>query len=354
MAAGLSSSLRARTAECARAIWKEEVTEMRNRATPLIIAVALGGLLPAAGHAQLTPYSQDFEGFTQSDPSALGNDGWLVYGNVFASNGTTYIYGYGPFPAPNDGFAFCQIDLGQGGAEQGFQQLVVFSDYNNADHAAGRIIESNVYREQTVGAGDVGHTWVFAFQAKLGNLVAPSTAAAFIKTLNPSAGYALTNLIVEDMTSIPATWSGYTLSITIDASLVGQLLQIGFLNKATLYVSSGVFYDNLDFHLDTSGVGAPPSSVAPGLSLRQNYPNPFNPSTRIGFALDRPSTVEIAVYDLAGRKVATLQRGELGIGEHVAMWDGRADNGAPVASGEYRYVLTTRSGRVSRSMVLLK
>ena len=32
------------------------------------------------------------------------------------------------------------------------------------------------------------------------------------------------------MTSIPATWGSYSLSITIDAGLVGQILQFGFEN----------------------------------------------------------------------------------------------------------------------------
>ena len=39
----------------------------------------------------------------------------------------------------------------------------------------------------------------------------------------------------------------FTLSIVIDASLDGQLLQIGFQNIATNYEGSGIFYDNINF-----------------------------------------------------------------------------------------------------------
>jgi hypothetical protein len=194
------------------------------------------------------PYSQDFEGLVQSDISALGNDGWLVFGNVF-DPAWTYLYGYGPFPAPNDGAAFCQIALGEGGAAQGAQVLVVFSDYNNGDHGLGNWIESNVFQEQIIGPGDVGETWVFDFQAKLGNLTGSTTALAFIKTLDPNAGFATTNFITVDMTSIPTTWSDYSLSIVIDASLDGQILQFGFANTATNYESSGIFYDNVNFYI---------------------------------------------------------------------------------------------------------
>jgi hypothetical protein len=316
----------------------------------LAAATLLICLVPVAAQA-VVAYSQDFEGLGQLDPNALASDGWKVFGNVSSPTGT-YLYGYGVYVAPNDGSGFCQIDINQGGIEQGFQQLSVYSDYNNGDHALGNIIESNVFQEQTVTAGDVGKTFKFTFDAKLGNLVGPSTAAAFIKTINPAAGYALTNFISLDMTATPATWAGYSISIPIDASLVGQLLQFGFLNTASLYVSSGVFYDNVVFAEDT--LSDVPSGLAPGVSLRQNYPNPFNPSTRIEFSLAEAGDVELSVFDLAGRRIATLQQGSLAAGDHYVTWNGRTDAGLPVATGRYNYVLKTRAGESTRSMVLLK
>jgi len=324
---------------------------MRNRATALCALALLIGLVPAAAHAALAPYSQDFELLDQASPTALADDGWLVYGNVFTPTGT-YLYGYGPFPAPNDGFGFCQIDMLQGGAEQGLQQLVVFSDYNNADHANGNLVESNTYQEQTIGAADVGKIWTFEFQAKLGNLEGSSTALAFIKTLDPASGYALTNFITVDMTTIPVTWGGYNLSITILPSLEGQLLQFGFANTATLYEGSGVFYDNVVFH-QTGDISAVPDADA-AVVLGQNYPNPFNPTTSIDFSLAAPQQVDLTVYDLAGRRVATLQSGPMAAGDHHVTWNGRAADGSPAPSGQYCYVLATPTGRVARSMVLLK
>ncbi|MFO7655096.1 MAG: hypothetical protein R6X25_14955 [Candidatus Krumholzibacteriia bacterium] len=219
---------------------------MKSSAKAIGAVAVLVCLIPAAAFA-LQPYSQDFEGLVQTDTGALANDGWLVFANVFGPD-WSYWYGYGPFPAPNDGPAFSQIVTGEGGAAQGTQQLVVISDYNNADHGNGAFIESNVFQEQTVTAGDVGQTWFFGFDAKIGNLEGSTTALAFIKTLDPGSSYAMTNFITVDMTAIPATWSDFGLSIVIDPGLVGQILQFGFANTATNYAGSAVFYDNVIFN----------------------------------------------------------------------------------------------------------
>jgi hypothetical protein len=56
-----------------------------------------------------------------------------------------------------------------------------------------------------------------------------------------------TNFITVDMTNTPVTWQPYSLTITIDDSLPGQVLQIGFSSTATNYEGSGVFYDNINW-----------------------------------------------------------------------------------------------------------
>ncbi len=325
---------------------------MQKRAMAALAAALLICLIPVSGFAVVTPFSQDFEGLTLADEGALATDGWLVYGNVFAPGGA-WMYGYGTFPAPNNGLGFCQVNENQGGVEQGAHQLVIFSDYENGDHAGGNLIEANTFQEQTITAENVGQTWNFSFQTKRGNLGGSSTAMAFIKTLNPAAGWSVTNFITFNTTAIDTTWIGHTLSIDITPDLVSQILQIGFTCSATLYESSAVFYDNIVFaEYDPSGV--PNAATAPGMSLRQNYPNPFNPMTRIEFALEKPGNVDISVYDVAGHRVATLQQGSLNAGEHFVTWTGTTDAGASAAAGQYWYVLKTATGQVAQSMTLVK
>ncbi len=199
-------------------------------------------------------YEQDFESFDLMNVNALADDGWIVFGNVFDGSTMDFLYGYGPFVAPNDGAAFSALVSGQGGAEQGAQQVSIYSDYNNTDHSNGHTIESNVFRERSITAADVGRTLFFGFDAKRGNINDPSDALcpcsskafAFIKTLDPDAGFATTNFVQQDATALPEIWERYEISLAVDSGLDGQLLQVGFTCTATLFQPSANFYDNVE------------------------------------------------------------------------------------------------------------
>jgi flagellar hook assembly protein FlgD len=88
--------------------------------------------------------------------------------------------------------------------------------------------------------------------------------------------------------------------------------------------------------------------------LRPNYPNPFNPRTRIDFMVPEAGKVEIAVFDILGRRVTTLIESELTAGPHSVEWSGTDHSGNRVASGIYFYRMTTVRTTETRKMVLLK
>ena len=73
---------------------------------------------------------------------------------------------------------------------------------------------------------------------------------------------------------------------------------------------------------------------AAGVSL-VNFPNPFNPRTTIRFELPRAGSVQLAVFDVAGRLVRVLVETELDQGAHDTDWDGRDASGRKVGSGSY-------------------
>ncbi|MFK8013947.1 MAG: hypothetical protein AB8G17_00725 [Gammaproteobacteria bacterium] len=213
----------------------------------LALFTALTIMSAPTSSAALMGYSQDFESLDQTSGSALADDGWLVGANVFDPSGANFLYNYFTFPAPNGGAAFSGIDIGQGGAAQGDQQLSVYNDYNNGDHGVGNRIEANVFQEQIIDASDEGSIWSFSFDAKEGNIEGASTSLAFIKVLDPNAGFAQTDFVMIDMTSIGTGWSSFDLSVDIDAGQAGQILQFGFINVASNFEGSGMFYDNIEF-----------------------------------------------------------------------------------------------------------
>jgi hypothetical protein len=94
--------------------------------------------------------------------------------------------------------------------------------------------------------------------------------------------------------------------------------------------------------------------VPAALHLSQNYPNPFNPTTRIAFDLNVSGSVELAIYDMSGRKVAVLIDGALEAGRHEAFWNGMTSEGREVPSGVYFCRLVTSTESISRKLVLLR
>ncbi len=88
--------------------------------------------------------------------------------------------------------------------------------------------------------------------------------------------------------------------------------------------------------------------------LHPLHPNPFNPRTTVSFELAQAGHVEVEIYDARGRMLKRLFEGQLTAGPHELRWDGRDENGARLASGVYRVLLSTAGGTQTRAAVLVK
>jgi hypothetical protein len=95
--------------------------------------------------------------------------------------------------------------------------------------------------------------------------------------------------------------------------------------------------------------------------LEQNYPNPFNPTTVIRFSVGEAEAglsgtvpVLIELYDVAGRRIATLKDAPLPSGEYSVSWNGTDSRGKQVSSGVYFARLQVGAKVYSRKMVLLR
>jgi len=226
------------------------------------VAALAAALFSPVSHAALLDYSEDFEGLNAADGGALGGAGWKVFGAVFTGGGD-FKFGFGPFAAPNGGPSFSAIASGEGGPAQGSQYLNAYSDYNccgNPDqgHRNGTdVVEAIVFQEFTIDGIVDATTWIFSFDVKNPSIdgcnapndgTAQARCVAFIKTLDPSAGFSVTNLIEFDASNASSDeWARQSLMIDINEALAGQLLQIGFSSTASNFQNTGVFYDNLTF-----------------------------------------------------------------------------------------------------------
>jgi hypothetical protein len=83
--------------------------------------------------------------------------------------------------------------------------------------------------------------------------------------------------------------------------------------------------------------------------LHEAYPNPFNPRTTIAFDLPTTARVQLRVFDVLGREVASLVDGKLEVGSHQVVFDG-----SRLASGTYMIWLQAGDVIQSSKIILAK
>jgi hypothetical protein len=116
--------------------------------------------------------------------------------------------------------------------------------------------------------------------------------------------------------------------------MMGQLMPAGFVPLAT---------PNIMYKLDNL------LRLPNEFSLVQNYPNPFNPRTTLGFSLPHGSNVTLIIYNITGRKVATIADGFFPAGAHQVTWTAEE-----YSSGIYFYRLKAGDYIETRKMILIK
>ncbi len=94
--------------------------------------------------------------------------------------------------------------------------------------------------------------------------------------------------------------------------------------------------------------------------LFQNYPNPFNPATTISYSIPKPSYIELKLYNILGREIATLESGEKNMGIHTKLFN--TSKFVPfISSGVYFYSLLIKDqvtnkliNKSTKKMILIK
>lgn len=124
-----------------------------------------------------------------------------------------------------------------------------------------------------------------------------------------------------------------------------------------LHIYSGSRYDAYDIvtiTIDLTGTGVGDQEIPLAFALWQNYPNPFRGGTALAFALPRPAEAKLDIYNVAGRRIATVVSENLPAGNHLVTWDGADTRGAKVPAGIYFYRFEADGFESTRKMILLK
>ncbi len=156
-------------------------------------------------------------------------------------------------------------------------------------------------------------------------------------------------IISDDTTGIgPVHFLPTALAIEADGSLVVVADEPGWADAvgSALVRIDPVSGDRTVFSYNVVGVGIEDEIEIPErFSLTGAYPNPFQTTTRIGYELQRPSSVELVVYDAAGREVEVLVSSMQPAGLYEASFEAE---GLP--NGVYFYRLSagysTQTGQV--------
>ncbi len=174
---------------------------------------------------------------------------------------------------------------------------------------------------------------------------------------NGSFSYEVWRLLTQFRHPI-GTW--YLIDTVTDKSYVDMEVYIGSGSWGRAYYKIRAKIDDLESdysdyaYINFQGLTKPlvqnPDAIEiTEFKLRTNYPNPFNPSTKISFDIPEKTHVDLAVYDIQGKKVVTLVNEMLETGNYSIEF-----NSGHLPSGTYLYKLVAGEFIDSKKMMLVK
>ncbi len=92
-----------------------------------------------------------------------------------------------------------------------------------------------------------------------------------------------------------------------------------------------------------------PPEIPLSYTLSSPYPNPFNANATLNYTISIKSHVQLRVFDVSGREIASLVNGAQAVGQHTVAWDGGS---AP--SGVYLFLLEVNGNSSITRGVLLR
>ncbi len=261
------------------------------------------------------------------------NEAWIWLENDSAATGGKVIFSNNIFSrgtvAHTTGMAIS--DPGTTLSNNHYYGLGGFSSY----------LSPTVYRSlaefQKATGFETGSTWSAEMRAPTGTITAsPSIlpwiggATAIQWTSSDATAATLRYRTPYSDTSISVALNG-SMTVNLSAPTTFQLYLSGVLGSTT--VSTRV------------SVETPPTEY----SLEQNFPNPFTTGTTIAYTLPSNANVSLKVFDILGYEITTIVESMQTSGPHQIYWTPQG-----LASGVYRYRLTTGGFTKTRRMVIVQ
>jgi len=191
------------------------------------------------------------------------------------------------------------------------------------------IVMGLMYREQLGGTAN----WPAEYQGLYGGLLYGEYYSGWLRLARRQSGVWAPAAAVPGQPNATDWGTGFYAAVDFMMEPDGGVLWLGQFDE-TFAPASG--------HI--SRIRYAPVVDVPGAALRARVlaaaPNPFRAGTELSYALATEADVRLELFDIAGRRVRTLENGHASAGTHRAAWDGRDDQGIALPAGVYLARLT--------------
>lgn len=158
----------------------------------------------------------------------------------------------------------------------------------------------------------------------------------------------VSNVKVERAEGASAVWSALALDVRTESGVsvaIDRSVETGRLYRYRLAASSDGTRQTF------GGVQVTAGEAIAEFALGRPLPNPSSGATRIEYALPRAAKIDIGVFDMQGRRVATLASGLMSAGRSSTTWNGRVGDGSAPA-GIYFVRMTAPGTNLVQRLVM--
>ncbi len=322
---------------------------------------------------KIEPIFESSDSVLYYDASGINGAGFYNYGQYFVAIEKTddklpiVVYRYRPHPDSILSSIAKVYDLGECSNPKFFDLGSGIENYRNSLAFENKMDQKKsikvIYKSEDFGKNDKAITLVEKYNFESFNFSSyASLICCNIREISNTYPHSY-NLSRNDSTFIFVLKSDFYSDTLMSSKVKNAKSKIGNLGAMRSALSYTIWEDsssNNRINLFGKGryeivVGIEEKEEFPTeFVLEQNYPNPFNPSTTIQYSIPTVQThgyasVQLVVYDILGREVATLVNSEQMPGSYSVMFDASG-----LTSGLYFYKLSSGGFISTKKMILIK